>query len=129
MTLEHVQDPGALVAAAHRLLRPGGAFVGVTHNRRAWLNRMLVADRRSSTSSTCSCSRRRAQPNLLTFNGYADVGGVELLEPLPAKLLVRLVPMSRPLKGRLTGRPSRFVADQRRIPLNVGNFMSWGFKA
>ena len=65
MTLEHVQDPGALVAAAHRLLRPGGVFVGVTHNRRAWLDRFSAVARRSSTSSICSCSRRAVRRNCL----------------------------------------------------------------
>ena len=129
MTLEHVQDPGALVAAAHRLLRPGGVFVGVTHNRRAWLNRML--GRRSPIVDVehMQLFSPKSSTNLLTFNGYADVGGSSFWNRYRPSYWLRLVPMSRPLKHRLTASLRGSWLDARRIPLNVGNFMSWGFKA
>ena len=129
MTLEHVQDPGALVAAAHGLLRPGGVFVGVTHNRRAWLNRML--GRRSPIVDVehMQLFSPKSSTNLLTFNGYADVGGSSFWNRYRPSYWLRLVPMSRPLKHRLTASLRGSWLDARRIPLNVGNFMSWGFKA
>src|SRR5690606_4043504 len=41
MTMEHVRDPGELARAAFSLLRPGGAFLTVTHNYRSPVNRVL----------------------------------------------------------------------------------------
>src|SRR5688572_27856162 len=41
MTLEHVRDPNEVVAAASRLLRPGGAIALVTHDYRSSVNRIL----------------------------------------------------------------------------------------
>lgn len=128
MTLEHVQDPGALVAAAHRLLRPGGVFVGVTHNRRAWLNRLLgrrspiVDVEHMQLFSPASASR------LLTGNGYVDVGGSSFSNRYRPSYWLRLAPMKRSVKDRLTRSLRGSWADKRRVALNVGNFMSWGFK-
>ena len=41
MTMEHVRDPNIIANAAFRLLRPGGAFVTVTHDYRSLTNRLL----------------------------------------------------------------------------------------
>jgi SAM-dependent methyltransferase len=128
MTLEHVQDPGALVAAAHRLLRPGGAFVGVTHNRRAWLNRLLgrrspiVDIEHMQLFSPQSCNA------LLERNGYAEVGGATFRNAYRPSYWLRLAPMNRGAKEWLTARLRGSILDRRRLTLNVGNFMSWGFK-
>jgi len=129
MTLEHVQDPGALVAAAHRLLRPGGAFVGVTHDRRALLNRML--GRRSPIVDVehMQLFSARSSTGLLTRNGYVDVGGASFWNRYRPSYWLRLVPMGRSLKDWLTRRLRGSWLDSHRVALNVGNFMSWGFKA
>jgi SAM-dependent methyltransferase len=129
MTLEHVQDPGALVAAAHRLLRPGGVFVGVTHDRRAWLNRLL--GRRSPIVDVEHMQLFSAESAnaLLTGNGYVRVGGASFRNSYRPSYWLRLVPMSRTLKERLTRGIRGTWLDKRHITLNVGNTMSWGFKA
>ena len=129
MTLEHVQDPGALVAAAHRLLRPGGVFVAVTHNRRAWLNRLL--GRRSPIVDVEHMQLFSAESatGLLERNGYVEVGGASFWNRYRPSYWLRLVPMSRTVKERLTHGLRGTWLDKRRISLNVGNYMSWGFKA
>lgn len=129
MTLEHVQDPGALVAAAHRLLRPGGVFVGVTHNRRAWLNRLL--GRRSPIVDVehMQLFSEQSSKELLSRNGYVEIGGASFRNAYRLGYWLRLVPMSRTLKGKLTRGIRGTLLDSRRIPFNVGNYMSWGFKA
>lgn len=128
MTLEHVQDPGALVAAAHRLLRPGGAFVAVTHDRRAWLNRVL--GRRSPIVDVEHMQLFSAESAgaLLSRNGYVDVGGASFRNRYRLSYWLRLVPMGRALKDGLTRRlrGSRFDGH---VSFNVGNYMSWGFRA
>jgi SAM-dependent methyltransferase len=128
MTLEHVQDPGALVAASYRLLRPGGAFVGVTHDRRALLNRIL--GRRSPIVDVEHMQLFSAESatGLLTSRGFADVGGASFLNRYRPSYWLRLVPISSSVKARLTGLLRGSWLDKRRIALNVGNFMSWGFR-
>lgn len=128
MTLEHVQDPGALVAAAHRLIRPGGVFVGVTHDRRAWLNRLL--GRRSPIVDVehMQLFSAKSATGLLSRRGYTDVGGASFRNSYRLSYWLRLVPMGRTFKDKLTRGIRGTWLDSRRIPLNVGNYMSWGFK-
>jgi SAM-dependent methyltransferase len=129
MTLEHVQDPGAIVAAAHRLLRPGGAFVGVTHDRRAWLNRLLGRRSPIVDIEHMQLFSAESASGLLARNGYMDVGGASFRNSYRPSYWLRLVPMSRTVKDKLTRKLRGTWLDERRIPLNVGNYMSWGFKA
>jgi len=128
MTLEHVQDPGALVAAAHRLLRPGGVFVGVTHDRRGWLNRMLgrrspIVDIEHMQLFSATSARR-----LLEQHRYSAVDGASFHNSYRPSYWLRLVPMPDRLKTMLTRRLQGSVFDRRRLSFNVGNYMSWGFK-
>jgi SAM-dependent methyltransferase len=129
MTLEHVQDPGALVAAAHRLLRPGGVFVGVTHNRRAWLNRLLGSRSPIVDVEHMQLFSEQSSKELLSRNGYVEIGGASFRNAYRLGYWLRLVPMSRTLKDKLTRGIRGTLLDSRRIPFNVGNYMSWGFKA
>jgi SAM-dependent methyltransferase len=129
MTLEHVQDPAALVAAAHRLLRPGGVFVGVTHNRRAWLNKFLGKRSPIVDVEHMQLFSPDSATGLLTRNGYVDVGGASFSNCYRPSYWLRLVPMNRSLKTWLTQKLRGSWLDRNRIKLNVGNFMSWGFKA
>nr|MBA4770280.1 class I SAM-dependent methyltransferase [Sphingobium sp.] len=128
MTLEHVQNPGALVASALRLLKPGGVFVGVTHDRRAWLNRLLgrrspIVDVEHMQLFSAQSARR-----LLEHNGYDAVGGASFRNSYRPSYWLRLVPIPGALKRPVTRLLRGSWFDQRRLPLNVGNFMSWGFK-
>ncbi|HEV2595908.1 MAG TPA: class I SAM-dependent methyltransferase [Sphingomicrobium sp.] len=128
MTLEHVQNPGELVAAAHRLLRPGGAFVAVTHNRRAWLNRLLGRRSPIVDIEHMQLFSPHSSMHLLMTNGYVDVSGTSFWNSYRPSYWLRLVPIKRSIKDVLTRRLRGTWLDSRRIPLNVGNFMSWGLK-
>ena len=128
MTLEHVQNPGALVAAAHRLLKPGGVFVGVTHDRRAWLNRLLgrrspIVDIEHMQLFSAESAKR-----LLQHNGYTAVDGASFRNSYRPSYWLRLVPMPDGPKRVLTRVLRGSLLDRPRLPFNVGNFMSWGFK-
>lgn len=128
MTLEHVPDPGALVASAQRLLRPGGRFVGVTHDRRAWLNRLLgrrspIVDVEHMQLFSAASAR-----GLLTRHGYADVNGRSFRNTYSPGYWLRLMPLPGGMKQVLTGLVQRTGLDRLRFGLNVGNFMVWGVK-
>lgn len=128
MTLEHVRDPGALVAAAYRLLKPGGVFVGVTHDRRAWLNRLLgrrspIVDIEHMQLFSADSARR-----LLQHHGFSSVDGTSFRNSYRPSYWLRLVPMPGGLKRTLTRWLKGSWFDRRRLSVNVGNYMSWGLK-
>ncbi len=128
MTLEHVQDPGALVAAAHRLLKPGGVFVGVTHDRRAWLNRLLGRRSPIVDIEHMQLFSAESAKGLLGRHGYTAVGGRSFHNSYRPSYWLRLVPMPDGLKRTLTRHLRGSWLDRRRLSVNVGNYMSWGFK-
>lgn len=128
MTLEHVQDPGALVAAAHRLLRPGGVFVGVTHDRRAWLNRLLGRRSPIVDIEHMQLFSATSAQGLLRHHGYTSVAGTSFRNSYRPSYWLRLVPMPDGLKRVLTRGLRGSWLDRRRLSVNVGNYMSWGFK-
>lgn len=128
MTLEHVQDPGALVAAAHRLLKPGGVFVGVTHDRRAWLNRLLGQRSPIVDIEHMQLFSAHSAKHLLQHHGYSTVDGTSFRNSYRPSYWLRLVPMPAGLKRMLSRWLRGSWMDRRRLSVNVGNYMSWGFK-
>jgi SAM-dependent methyltransferase len=128
MTLEHVQNPGELVASAHRLLRPGGVFVAVTHDRRAWLNRLLGRRSPIVDIEHMQLFSQQSSMHLLTANGYVDVSGTSFWNRYRPTYWLRLIPIGRSVKDLLTRMLRGSWLDEHPIAFNVGNFMSWGFK-
>jgi SAM-dependent methyltransferase len=128
MTLEHVREPGDLVASALRLLRPGGAFVGVTHDYRGWINRLLgtrspIVDIEHMQLFSADSSRA-----LLTTRGFERVEAEAFSNAYRLSYWMRLVPMPERVKQNLIRMVKGGPVDAVRIPFNVGNTMSWGFK-
>lgn len=128
MTLEHVRDPGELVGASFRLLRPGGAFVAVTHDYRSLANRLMgkkspIIDLEHMQLFSTASARA-----LLARRGYVDVGGASFRNAYRPSYWLRLAPVPAALKERMLGwlRGSRL--DERRLAVNVGNAMTWGYK-
>ncbi|MBA2936159.1 class I SAM-dependent methyltransferase [Sphingomonas sp. CGMCC 1.13654] len=128
MTLEHVRDPGALVASARRLLKPGGVFVSVTHDRRAWLNRLLGCRSPIVDIEHMQLFSDESAKGLLARNGYVEVGGASFRNAYSPSYWLRLVPMPDRLKSNLTAALRGTWLDRRKLAANVGNFMSWGFR-
>lgn len=128
MTLEHVRDPGELVGAVMRILRPGGAFVAVTHDYRGLVNRLMgrkspIIDLEHMQLFSTASARA-----LLARRGYADVGGTSFRNAYKPSYWLRLAPLPAPIKRPLLAwlRGSRL--DRRRLAVNVGNVMTWGYK-
>jgi SAM-dependent methyltransferase len=128
MTLEHVRDPGELVRQAHRLLRPGGQFVSVTHDYRAWLNRLL-----GSRSPIIDIEHLQlfSQPSLQALFRQAGYDVLECRSFTNAYSLdywLRLTPLPTSIKQSITGflRTSRI--SSLRAPMNVGNCLVVGVK-
>ena len=128
MTLEHVQDPGALVAAAHKMLRPGGVFVAVTHDYRGWLNRLLGKRSPIIDIEHMQLFSAQSSEQLLALRGYGDVGTRQFQNAYRPSYWLRLVPIPTALKSAAIAVVKRTPFDRFRIAFNVGNTMSWGVR-
>src|SRR5665647_1143686 len=73
MTMEHVRDPNIVASAALHLLRPGGAFVTVTHDYRSLVNRLLGRRSPIIDIEHMQLFSKRSARHLFESVGYADV--------------------------------------------------------
>ncbi len=128
MTLEHVRDPGELVSSVFRLLRPGGAFVSVTHDYRSLANRLMgqkspIIDLEHMQLFSAASARA-----LLERRGYTDVACTSFRNAYRPSYWLRLAPIPAAFKQRLLGWLQGSPLDQRRLAINVGNSITWGYK-
>ena len=128
MTLEHVLEPGDLVASALRLLRPGGAFVGVTHNYRSWINRLLGARSPIVDIEHMQLFSTTSARALLATRGFVDVEAHGFANAYRPSYWMRLLPVADAVKQTSISAIKGGPFDAFRLPFNVGNTMSWGFR-
>ena len=129
MTMEHVRDPMATALSASRLLRPGGAFVTVTHDYASWVNRMMgkkspIIDiehmQLFSKTSIAELFKRGTFNNISVkpFNNRYSLG-----------YWIRLAPLPNMLKQALKWSKTDYAGLYKiKISLNVGNTMAVGFR-
>lgn len=127
MTMEHVHDPMATALAASRLLRPGGAFVTVTHDYRSLVNRMLgkkspIIDiehmQLFSMASICDLFKRC---------GFNNVSANPLINHYSLGYWMRLVPLPKIVKQTLKVSLNYTGMEKIKIGMNVGNTITAGF--
>ena len=128
MTMEHVHDPDAVARSALRLLRPGGAFVVVTHNYRSLVNRILGKSSPIIDIEHMQLFSRRSVRNLLEASGYSGITVKAFLNTYSLRYWTRLMPLPRGVKQALLRLMTAVGVDQAKLGLNVGNLISAGFK-
>jgi SAM-dependent methyltransferase len=128
MTLEHVRDPGELASSAWRLLRPGGAFVAVTHNYRGLVNRMLGRRSPIVDIEHMQLFSKRSSQRLLSSRRYVEVVAHSFRNAYPLSYWMRLAPIPNRCKSGLIRGLEASSFDRSKLSVNVGNIMSWGFR-
>jgi len=128
MTMEHVRDPLAITRAAMRLLRPGGAFVIVTHDYRSLVNRVL--GRRSPIIDVEHMQLFSASSSRYLFEscGFADITIRRFVNSYSLRYWVRLLPLPRQVKHAAAGLLAKSRVGNMKLGFNVGNSMTAGFK-
>jgi len=123
-TLEHVLEPKLLVNAAYQLLVPGGVLALVTHDYKAWINRML--GRRSPiidiehTQIFC----KESLQYLLSHAGYNAIRISGINNRYPIRYWAKLLPIPRSAKGIACKALDITGVGDVIFGLDVGNILS-----
>ena len=128
MTMEHVRDPNIIAHSALRLLRPGGAFVTVTHDYRSPVNRLLGRRSPIIDIEHMQLFSKRSVRHLFESTGYADVTVKAFVNTYSLRYWLRLVPLPRGIKPALSGLLASIGLDNVKLKVNVGNLVTAGFK-
>ncbi len=128
MTLEHVREPGDLASSALRLLKPGGAFVAVTHDFRAPVNRLLGRRSPIVDIEHMQLFSAHSAKRLLASRGFVDVAGRSFRNAYRPSYWLRLAPIPSPVKAFAIKQIQARGVDRMRLAANVGNRMTYGFK-
>jgi SAM-dependent methyltransferase len=127
MTLEHVRDPRGVAEAARRLLRPGGAFIAVTHDYRSAVNRLLGKRSPIVDVEHMQLFSSRSVRRLFEVAGFQRIAVDAFVNRYRASYWLRLAPLPRAVKATFASAFAATGLDRARIGLNVGNVCAAGF--
>jgi SAM-dependent methyltransferase len=128
MTMEHVHDPEVVASAAFRLLRPGGAFVTVTHDYRSLVNRLLAKRSPIIDIEHMQLFSERSVRHLFASTGYSDITVNAFVNSYTLQYWMRLAPLPRWIKPAMSSLMPYLGLDKVKLGVNVGNLISTGFK-
>jgi SAM-dependent methyltransferase len=129
MTMEHVRDPMATALAARRLLRPGGAFVTVTHDYSSLVNRILGKRSPIIDIEHMQLFSKVSICELFNRSGFIEVSATPFINRYSLGYWMRLAPLPKAVKRALKWASAHTGADRLKIGLNVGNTIATGFKS
>ena len=128
MTMEHVRDPKTTASAAYNLLRPGGAFVTVTHDYRSFVNRLLGRRSPIIDIEHMQLFSKQSARHLFEGVGFTDVTTNSFVSRYALRYWMRLTPLPISIKSVMCNLISKLGADKVKLGLNVGNFITTGYK-
>jgi len=126
--LEHLCDPLQVCRSAFELLKKGGAFLSVIHNRCALSARLLGLKSPIFDIEHLQLFSRRSVRILLQAAGFQNVRTWTLWNCYPASYWLRLSPLPRGDKGALVGFARAAGLGRVPIALPAGNLAVAGFK-
>jgi len=128
MTMEHVRDPEIVAQAAFRLLRPGGAFVTVTHDYRSLVNRLLGKRSPIIDIEHMQLFSDQSVSRLFSGAGYSEITVKAFVNRYSIRYWMRLAPLPRPIKMFMSGFLVKTGLGNIKLGVNVGNLIASGFK-
>lgn len=127
-TIEHVADPVALCATAGELLKPGGLFCLVGHNRRALSARILGRSSPIFDIEHLQLFSRQSFQRLLTQTGFRNIQVRSFWNRYPVTYWTKLFPLPPRSKASLMKSLTALRIGQIPLPLPAGNLVAWGVK-
>lgn len=128
MTMEHVRDPKVIASAAFRLLRPGGAFVTVTHNYHSIVNRLLGKRSPIIDIEHMQLFSDRSIRHLFDTVGFARIEVEGFANRYSMIYWTRLSPLPGGVKAIALRLLDSFGWSRAKLSVNVGNSMTVGIK-
>lgn len=127
-TMEHVPEPLALVRAARSLLKPGGAFVIVVHNRKAVSARILGFRSPIFDLEHLQLFCPETARDLLKRAGYRDVHVAPLWNRYPLHYWMKLFPMPVGMKRSALRLAENSSLGRTPVSLPAGNLVCTGYQ-
>lgn len=128
MTMEHVHDPDVVARAAFRLLRPGGAFVTVTHDYRSMVNRLLGKRSPIIDIEHMQLFSKQSVQQLFVGAGYSEVTTKAFSNAYSLQYWLRIAPLPQVIKAAISRTMSSLRVGDIKLGVNVGNLITNGFK-
>ncbi|TFZ02126.1 class I SAM-dependent methyltransferase [Ramlibacter humi] len=127
MTMEHVRDPLEIARSASRLLRPGGAFVTVTHDYHSWVNKLLGKRSPIIDVEHLQLFSQASLQHLFTGAGFTRFGARPFVNRYSLRYWTRLAPLPSGPKAQLSKVLDATGIGRSRLGVNVGNTIAHGF--
>ena len=128
MTMEHVHDPMATALSAQRLLRPGGAFVTVTHDYGSLVNRILGRRSPIIDIEHMQLFSKISICELFSRCGFVDISARPFINRYSLSYWIRLAPLPKIIKLPIKRALLYSGIDKLKISVNVGNTIAAGFR-
>ncbi len=127
-TFEHLDDPLELSRSAHRLLKKGGAFLVVSHNRESLSARLLGMKSPIYDIQHLQLFSPRSIKYLFEKSGFVRVEVKVILNRYPLHYWVKLLPFPKKMKLALIPILKKTGLGYIPIPLPAGNMLVVGYK-
>lgn len=128
MTMEHVREPMNIASGAWRLLKPGGAFITVTHDYKSLINRILGKRSPIIDIEHMQLFTRNSIFKLFKLSGFVEIETFPLINRYSLDYWIRLSPIPKLLKYALQSINAATGLGRYKIGLNVGNSITVGFR-
>ena len=129
MTMEHVLDPKIISDAVFRLLKPGGAFVTITHNYRSLVNKLLGQKSPIIDIEHMQIFSNKSIVNLMKKSNYINIKNKDIKNKYRLSYWIKLLPIQGKLKDTLYKIVKKFGLEEYRLSINVGNQITSAYKA
>jgi SAM-dependent methyltransferase len=126
-TVEHVFEPAQLAREVLTLLKPGGAFLIVCHNRRGLSARILGTRSPIFDIEHMQLFSLKATRALLAGAGYERVRSGMIINRYPAHYWAKLLPLGG-RKDAIVSRLRGSALGRATVPLPAGNQVAVGFR-
>jgi len=129
MTLEHVQDPMELTQSVLKLLKPGGAFVSVTHDYRSFVNKALGMRSPIIDIEHMQLFSKKSIQEMFVRAGYKNVSASSFVNSYSIQYWLRLSPLPKAMKSSISKLLSLLGLNKQHLSVNVGNTFTVGYKS
>lgn len=128
MTMEHVRDPKVIADAALRILRPGGAFITITHNYRSLVNRVLGRRSPIIDIEHMQIFSDASIRHLFEGSGFGSVSVTAFANRYALGYWMRLSPLPKFIKLAFMRGFNWLGWSHWKLSINVGNTITVGYK-